>query len=104
MINKENNKTLYKKVTNKNGIVKIKNLEGGSYCIKEVEAPSGYKKDEKPLCFELEKENEVIKLSMTNEKLVKIPNTYKKALNIAFVVGMICVISSFSFFVYEKRK
>ena len=104
LINKENNKTLYKKVTDKNGIVKIKNLEGGSYCIKEIEAPSGYKKDEKPLCFELEKENEVIKLSMTNEKLVKIPNTYKKALNIAFVVGMICVISSFSFFVYEKRK
>ena len=41
---------------------------------------------------------------MTNEKLVKTPNTYKKVANIAFVVGIICVISSSGYLIYAKRK
>lgn len=104
LIDKRTNKVLFEKVTDGNGFVGINNLEGGSYCVNEVKAPSGYRKSDKSLCFELEKENEVIELSMVNEKLVKVPNTYRNVSIIVLVVGFCFVCFSLTYFVYVKRK
>ncbi len=96
-------KTVFKGKTDKDGKIYIKDLVAGSYCFYEEKAPFGYKKDEKPKCFELIKDNENINISMVNEKLISVPNTFKDDSKVYVLIGIFVVIVSLSYLIYVKQ-
>ncbi len=66
----ENNVLLFTKETDSNGKVIIDNLPLGKYYIKEKQANFYYEKTSEIINFEIKVNNEVIKKTMTNKKLL----------------------------------
>lgn len=101
---KEDNKKVYKGKTNEEGIIEINDLISGEYCIYETKAPKGYKGIEEPICFELNKQNEIKEIIITNKKNLLIPDTFlkenKKLLLVLSVISVIGVL----FIIYETTK
>lgn len=74
--------------TDENGIARF-TLRYGKYTYEEFDAPDGYLIDTTPHAFEITKDGEIIKASMTNEKEpeVKAPQTGDKT-NLGFWIGL----------------
>lgn len=104
IVSSENNKEVFKGKTDKNGKILVNNLEAGKYCIYEEKALRGYLKTDKSICFELENDDELVRVSMTNEKFIKVPNTYKNSINIVIVLGTISIIIGVIFVLHAKKK
>lgn len=100
----ENNKKVFEGKTNKNGKVILENLNAGSYCIYEKTPPKGYVKNKDKICFEIENDKEIIKVEMSNDPIIKVPNTMLMEINTAKILGIIIVSLGISFIIYEKRK
>lgn len=64
-----NNELVYVGRTDKNGKIVINNLFVGKYYILEKEAPEGYVLNNEKMYFELKENGEVVKATMTNEKI-----------------------------------
>lgn len=97
----ETGKTMFKAKTNKDGIIEINPLIAGSYCIKETKAPRGYKINHKKECFEIDKENQKIIITIKNDKdLIKVPKT--DSYDVLLMIASIFIISGTSYFIYEK--
>lgn len=92
-------------VTDENGKVVIDNLpivEGMGYYITETEAPENYIKDSDKIFFSIS-DNETVRVSMTNEMIIEVPNTSKNELNINVLV-VIGLILGFGALMYVKIK
>lgn len=100
----EENKKVYEGVTDKDGKIKIKNLFTGNYCLYQKEVPKGYLKNKDKICFEIKNENEIIKIEMSNDKIISIPNTMKEEINAIKTLGIILISIGTIFIIYEKRK
>ena len=66
----ENNVLLYTQKTNDDGKIIIDNLPLGKYYIKEKEANYFYQKENENKYFEIKDNNEIVKVKMTNKKIV----------------------------------
>ncbi len=95
---------VYKEKTDKKGLVKLNNLIAGKYCIKEVKAPKGYQLEDGKNCFEIDEENEVIKVKIKNEKLPKLPDTNDNSISIIIAISSIFILTGFIYIIYEKSK
>ena len=88
-------KLIFKGKTDKNGEINLNGVRAGKYCVYEKNPPFGYIRDSKPICFELLKDGENVKIDVTNCKKVRysVPNTYKSS-NFVFacVIGFLLVI------------
>ena len=104
IVSLEDDKEVFKGKTDKNGKILINNFDAGKYCIYEEKALRGYLKTDKSICFELENDDELVKVSMTNEKFIKVPNTYKNGVNIVITIGIISIIIGVTFVLHEKKK
>lgn len=58
-------------ITDSTGTIKIENLFTGKFYIIETEASTGYKLSTEKVYFEILKNGEIIKVTMTNEKIRK---------------------------------
>lgn len=101
---KDFDKFVYDGKTDNDGMIKLDNLDAGTYCIYESLAPSGYKLDDKPNCFEIKDENEVIKINMTNNMLVKVPDTGEVSLSFIIKVCLIFFMVSICVVIYYVKK
>lgn len=99
----EENKLIYKGMTDENGKIVVDNLAYGKYYIKEVKALKGYQLYQKPLYFEINKDKEIVRVSMENEKIVKVPNT-GKSLNGDIMYAFVLMILGIGFMFYGKEK
>lgn len=72
----DTNELVFSGKTDNMGLVKIDNLFAGKYCIYERKAPKGYVLNEKPLCVEIENGNQVVEVTMKNDKEIKVPDTF----------------------------
>lgn len=101
----EEHKLVFKGKTDKNGKIIIKGLFVSKFVLFETEAPEGFILNDEPMEFEIKENNEIIKLSMKNEKeVVEVPVTGlndSKALNI---IGLISIVIGISYIVYGKKK
>ena len=101
---KDLDKTVYDGKTDSDGMIKLDDLDAGTYCIYESAAPDGYKLDEKPNCFELKDEGEVIKINMTNNMLVKVPDTGEVSFSFIIKVCLIFILVSFGVVIYYVKR
>ncbi len=60
---------IYEGYTNKNGIININNIEYGKYYIIEKKAHEGYVLNTTKISFEIKNNNEVVNVTMDNEKI-----------------------------------
>ena len=69
---------VYSGRTNEEGKIIIEKLKYGKYYFIEKEAPEGYTLNSEKMYFEVLKDGEIIKCTMTDEKIVvEVPNTFK---------------------------
>lgn len=101
---KDFDKLIYDGKTDADGMIKLDNLDAGTYCIYESLAPSGYSLDDKPNCFEIKDENEVIKINMTNNMIVKVPDTGDVSFSFIFKVCLIFLAVSLVMVIYYVKK
>ena len=84
----------------------IKDLKDGKYSVYEVEAPSGYKKNEATYYFTISDGNTVASVTVENEKegeVVEVPNTGSNDSIIPGVIGSIALLSGVGF-AYKNGK
>lgn len=101
---KDFDKLVYDGKTDNDGMIKLNDLDAGTYCIYESLAPSGYKLDDKPNCFELKDENEIIKINMTNNMLVKVPDTGEVSFSFIIKVCLIFFVVCICVVIYYGKK
>ena len=106
----ENKKVICQGRTDKNGVVRFDSLPYGKYYYREFDAPDGYVLDETPFEFEVKKNGEIIKATMTNKPVeiklgyittdtpknpgtVTTPQTGDDSNTMAAVISIICLVS-----------
>ncbi len=63
--------------TNEEGIIRINDLDYGSYYFQEIKAPRGYALKEDKIYFNISLDGELVLLNVSNEQEVMVPNTSK---------------------------
>ena len=98
----ENNHVVFKNKTDKNGEVKLEGLVAGKYCIYERKAPDGYELSKKPVCFEILEDGETVKVSMTNNGKIIVPDT--RLNDYTYIICAVIILGGIGYLIYEKRK
>ena len=101
--NADTNELIYSGLTDKNGKIIIDNLEYGRYYIKEVETASpDYILNTEKMYFEIRENGEVVKSTMTNEK-VEMPKTFNTDLTSSIIIISTAVLG-LGLLIYAKKK
>lgn len=102
--NSETNQLVFSGRTNNDGKITVEDLEYGNYYIIEKEAPEGYELSTEKIFFEIKDDNEVVKVTMTNEKsIVEVPDTRMNDNHVIEMIGMILIILGMGGILYVKK-
>lgn len=100
----ETNEKIFKGKTDKDGKIFIEGLLAGNYCIYERKAPLGYELLNEPICLEIKEENETVKITIPNDKIINVPDTHLDKLPIIAILGIIFITSGVTILLYAKKK
>ena len=101
--NADTDELIYSGLTDENGKIIIDNLEYGRYYIKEVETASpDYILNTEKMYFEIRENGEVVKATMTNEK-VEMPKTFNTDLTSSIIIISTAVLG-LGLLIYAKKK
>ena len=99
---------MFEGYTDENGKIIIDDLFVSKFVLFEVEAPDGYILNPEPMEFEITENGEIIKVDMTNEKIVEVPNTGLSNINYEVVGSLVLIVSGLGLIGYgllkKKRK
>ena len=99
----EDDELIFSGRTDENGKIIIEELEYGKYYILEKEAPEGYYLNEEKMYFEILEDGEIVKCTMTDEKvIVEVPNTEEN--NYIIPISLILMAGSTGVVIYEEIK
>ena len=73
IIRNSNGEIIAEGYTDESGVARFDGLRAGKYTYQELNAPDGYKVDEREFAFEITEDGKVIKANMTNEPIVETP-------------------------------
>ena len=101
----ENDELVYSGRTDKDGKIIINELPVGKYYILEKEAPIGYEINPNKMEFEITKDGEIVKCTMTDELIVtEVPNTNKDEFPIVELISLLLTGIGFGVLFYVKKK
>ncbi len=101
----DNEELVYTGTTDENGMIVIEQLRYGRYYILEKEAPEGYILNTERMYFEILENNEIVKATMTNEKIViEVPDTELNKLPIIEIISGILIITGIGVIIYGTKK
>ena len=99
----ENDEKIFEGYTDENGKIVIKDLPVGKFYILESEAPEGYILNDEKQWFEIKEDGEIVKSTMVNEKIIKVPNT--SANSYFFILPLsLLVAGTTAILISKKRK
>ena len=99
----EDDELVFSGRTDENGKIIIEELEYGKYYILEKEAPEGYYLNEEKMYFEILEDGEIVKCTMTDEKvIVDVPNTEEN--NYIIPISLILMAGATGVVIYEEIK
>ena len=90
--------------TDENGMIVIEKLEYGKYYILEKEAPKGYTLNTEKMYFEIKENGEVVKCSMKDEEIIKVPNTEANEFPFLELGSLVLCIAGFGVIIYANKK
>ena len=106
----ENDELIFSGITNEEGKITIEDLPIGKFYILEKEAPEGYTLNDEKMWFEIKEDGEIVKATMTDDKLIiEVPNTLKNdnnviELSLLVVLASGLCITGLEIFKYAKKK
>ena len=104
-INTENDELVFEGRTDESGMIVIDELRYGKYYILEREAPEGYILSEEKMFFEILEDGEIVKATMTNEKvIIEVPITGINEYPVIYIVSGILLLSGIGIVIYAKKK
>lgn len=99
----EDDELVFSGRTDDEGKIIIEELEYGKYYILEKEAPEGYTLNEERMYFEILEDGEIVKATMTDEKvIVDVPNTDSS--NYIIQISLILLAAATGVVIYEEIK
>lgn len=99
----EDEELIYQGKTDDEGKLFLDNIEYGKYYLIEKEAPKGYALKEEKIPFEIKEEEETIYITLTNEQLVRVPNTSKNRNKVETIFIMLTTMIGMGYLVCNKR-
>ena len=102
----DSDELIFSGVTDSDGKIIIKDLPvNQKFYILEIEPATGYIKTNENMYFEIKENGEIVKCTMTNEKIVvEVPNTEENdSFLIEIISGIICV-SGIGIIIYARKK
>lgn len=99
-----NNSLYYQGYTDSLGKIELKDMPLGDYTLIEKESALNYLNNNEEINFSITKDNQTIKLSMSNDLIVQVPNTYLYNYNLANILGFILIIIGSGGLIYDKKK
>lgn len=102
----DSDELVFSGVTDKDGKIIIKDLPvNQKFYILEIKPATGYIKTDEKMYFEIKEDGEIVKCTMTNEKIVvEVPNTEENdSFLIEIISGIICV-SGIGIIIYARKK
>ena len=99
----DTNELVFSGRTDENGMIVIENLRYNDYVLYEKEAPESYIINEEPMYFSIKEDGEVVKVTMTNEKIViEVPNTESN--NYIIPISLLLIGLATGVIIYEEVK
>lgn len=102
IFNSENN-LVFRGYTDKNGLINIEKLPLGTYYIKEIKAPDGYKINREIIKFEITKDGQVIDVKAKNDLIVNVPITDKNEFPLFEVLSLTFALTGILILIYAKK-
>ena len=91
--------------TDENGKITIPEIRYGKYYILEKEAPEGYTLNPERMYFEILKDGEIVKATMTDEKvIVEVPSTGITDSHFIEIAGALLTLGGIGVIIYVKKK
>lgn len=95
---------IYSGYTNDLGEIILSSLFVGKGYIYEKESAAGYQNNYEEISFEIKENNEIVKISMDNEQIVSIPDTYLDSNKIYHLTSISFMLFGICGLVYAKKK
>ena len=100
----ENDILIFTGKTDENGKIVIDKLPIGKFYILEKEAPEGYELNEEKMWFEIKENGEVVKATMKDEQIVKVPDTDKDKSYVKVVTSISLMIIGLGVVIYANKR
>ena len=101
VVDKEGNVLYEWKTTNEKYV--ISGLEHGTYYVIEKSAPSGYEKIKNKIEFKVNDTNEIVKVEVKNNQIVKVPDTMSSRSALLAIIAMSCIAIGINTLVFVKN-
>ena len=99
-----NDDLFYKGYTDELGKIILNDIPLGTYYLKEVESSKGYINNNEVINFKIDKDKQYIKLSMTNDMIIEVPNTFLFDYKFIELIGLIIIFLSIGGIIYDKTQ
>ncbi len=100
----EEDKLVYRGVTDEYGKIVVTSLPYGKYSIVEKKALKDYFLFRDKLYFEIKEDEQVSQVFMENERIVHVPDTGKSSLNYNFIISFVLLVLGIGIFLYGKAE
>ena len=101
--NAKTNTLVCSQKTDEKGQIVIHDLEYGDYYLLEKEAPTGYTLYQNKIYFEIKENGEEVKVEMSNEKIVEVPDTAIHTRSFLSILGSFCFCIGLGCIRYAKK-